>query len=146
MLLHFQNNTDDTDLIAKKKALIDEQTSPLQRMMWIYNVNEPQKRTFENNICTFHIGNGYFLSVAHNLRLQAGYYRSIDEAIYKKELLPILDGSQTRFLDEHYFKDEYTGKRYLNNTDPASMQKIVEILKQKRFDTRWVTLAQKKYL
>ncbi|MFI5196643.1 MAG: hypothetical protein ACHQD8_06100 [Chitinophagales bacterium] len=133
----------NTDLINKKHTLIDEQTSPLQRMMWIYNVDEPQKRTFENNLCTFHIGNGYFLSVAHNLRLQAGYYRSIDEATYKKELLPILDGSQTRFLDQHYFTDEYTQKRYLNNTDPASMQKIVEILKQKRFDTRWVTLTQK---
>ena len=132
-----------TDSINKKHALIDELTSPLQRMMWIYNVEEPQKRTFENNMCTFHIGNGYFLSVAHNLRLQAGYYRSIDEATYKKELLPILDGSQTRFLDQHYFIDEYTHKRYLNNTDPAGMQKIVEILKQKRFDTRWVTLTQK---
>jgi hypothetical protein len=143
MFLQFQDSNADNDLINKKHALIDETTSPLQRMMWIYNVDEPQKRTFENNICTFHIGNGYFLSVAHNLRLQAGFYRSINEATYKKELLPILDGSQTRFLDQHYFIDEYTQKRYLNNTDPASMQKIIEILKQKLFDTRWVSLAQK---
>jgi hypothetical protein len=143
MFLHLQQNTDNNDLINKKHALIDEQTSPLQRMMWIYNAEEPQRRSFENNICTFHIGNGYFLSVAHNLRIQAGYFRSIDEATYKKELLPILDGSQTRFLDEHFFKDEYTQKRYLNNTDSASLQKIIDILKQKRFDTRWVSLAEK---
>ncbi len=143
MFLHLQQPTDGNDLLQKKHALIDEQTSPLQRMMWIYNVDEPQKRSFENNMCTFHIGNGYFLSVAHNLRLQAGYYRSIDEATYKKDLLPILDGSQTRFLDQQYFMDDYSRKRYLNTTDPASLQKIIEILKQKRFDTRWVTLAQK---
>ncbi len=65
MFLQFQDSTHRTipTLSAKKHALIDEQTSPLQRMMWIYNVDEPQKRTFENNMCTFHIGNGYFLSV-----------------------------------------------------------------------------------
>jgi len=130
-------------MINNKQRLIDEQTSPLQRIMWIYNINEPEKRTFENNICAFHIGNGYFLSVAHNLRLQAGFYKSIDEAIYKKELFPILDGSQTRFLDQHYFLDDYRQKRYLNSVDPAALQNIVNILKQKRFDTRWVTLAEK---
>ncbi len=131
-------------MIRNKQRLIDEQTSPLQRIMWAYNIDEPQKRSFENNICAFHIGNGYFLSVAHNLRIQAGFYKSIDEALYKKELFPILDGSQTRFLDQHYFIDEYTQKRYLNNADPEAIQHIAAILKQKRFDTRWVTLAQKK--
>ncbi len=130
-------------MIHNKQRLIDEQTSPLQRIMWVYNPEDPQKRSFENNICAFHIGKGYFLSVAHNLRIPAGFYKSIDEAIFKKELFPILDGSQTRFLDQHYFLDEYTQKRYLNNTDPASLQTIANILKQKRFDTRWVTLAQK---
>ena len=130
-------------MINKKHALIDEQTSPLQRIMWIYNADEPKRRTFENNICAFHIGNGYFLSVAHNLRTQAGFFRSIDEAVYKKELLPILDGSQTRFLDQHYFTDEYSRKKYLNNTDPAILQNIAHILRQKRFDTRWVSLAEK---
>jgi len=130
-------------MINKKHALIDEQTSPLQRIMWIYNIDEPQRRTFENNICTFHIGNGYFLSVAHNLRIQAGLFRSIDNDLYRRELLPILDGSQNRLLDQYYFVDEYTGKRYLSPTDPANVQSIVSILKQKRFDTRWVTLAEK---
>jgi hypothetical protein len=144
MFLDLNTNTDAAGKINKKHCLIDEQTSPLQRLMWIYNIDEPQKRTFENNVCTFHIGNGYLLSVAHNLRLQAGFYRSIDFEVYKKDLLPILDGSQTRFLDQHYFTDEYTQKKYLNTTDPTALQHIVNILKQKRFDTRWVTLAQKK--
>jgi len=144
MFLHFQNQAEGTDSINKKQALIDEQTSPLQRIMWIYNVDEPKKRTFENNICTFHIGNGYFLSVAHNLRLQAGYFKSIDEALYRKEIFPKLDGSQNRFLEQQFFTDEYTHKRYLNSADPVSLQTITNILKQKRFDTRWVTLAEKK--
>lgn len=145
MFLDFNSTSGgDNDRVNKKRALIEEQTSPLQRIMWVYNEEDPAKRTFENNICAFHIGNGYFLSVAHNLRLQAGYYRSIDDDIFRRELLPILDGSQTRFLDQQYFTDDYTRKKYLNTTDPASLQTIANILKQKRFDTRWVTLAQKK--
>src|SRR3954462_3584462 len=104
MFLHFKDS-EGSDLVRKKHALIDEQTSPLQRMLWIYNIDEPQKRTFENNICTFHIGNGYFLSVAHNLRGQAGIVRSISEDLYKSELFPKLDGSQSRFMDTHYFTD-----------------------------------------
>ena len=130
-------------ILNKKHALIDEQTSPLQRIMWVSNPDEPKRRTFENNICTFHIGKGYFLSVAHNLRLQQGFYRSIDEATYKRDLHPILDGSQTRFLDQHYFTDEYSHKKYLNSNDAAVLHQIASILKQKRFDTRWVTLAEK---
>ncbi len=143
MFLHFQDNEATSDMIVKKQALINEQTSPLQRMMWIYNIDEPERRTFENNICTFHIGNGYFMTVAHNLRQQAGYYRSIDEDLYKKELFPKLDGSQSRLLDTHYFTDPYTRKKYLNSVEPANLNAIAAVLKQKRFDTRWVSFAAK---
>jgi len=131
-------------MINNKHRLIDEQTSPLQRIMWIYNVEEPQRRTFENNICSFHIGDGYFLSVAHNLRIQAGIFRSMNADMYRKEIFPKLDGSQSRFMDQYYTTDEYTNKKHLNPVDPVNMQTIANILKQKRFDTRWVTLAEKK--
>lgn len=131
------------DLMQKKLALINEQTSPLMRIMWLYNADEPNRRFFENNICTFHIGNGYFLSVAHNLRLQAGFLRSIDVDLYRNEIYAKLDGSQSRLMEQYYFTDEYTRKKYLANTDTANLQTITNILKQKRFDTRWVTLGQK---
>ena len=131
-------------MITSKRQLIDELTSPLHRIMWIYDAEEPKRRSLENNICAFHIGNGYFLSVAHNLRLQAGYFKSIDEALFQKELLYKLDGSQKLFFDQHFFTDEYTRKMYLNHADGPAMQGIINILKQKRFDTRWVTLAKKK--
>lgn len=144
MFLQFNENEAGNDLINKKHALINEQTSPLLRLMWIYNIDEPQRRTFENNICTVHIGGGYFLTVAHNLRSQAGFIRSMDEELYKKEIFSKLDGSQSRMLDTHYFTDPYTHKKYLNSTDPATLQGIANVLKQKRYDTRWVTLAQKK--
>ncbi len=131
-------------MITSKRQLIDEQASPLHRIMWIYNAEEPKKRTFENNICAFHIGGGYFLSVAHNLRIPAGYFKSIDEELFRKDILYKLDGAQKVFFDQHYFVDEYTRKMYLNSADPAAIQGIANILKQKRFDTRWVTLAEKR--
>ena len=127
----------------QKRLLIDEQTSPLHRIMWVYNVDEPRKRAFENNICAFHIGNGYILSVAHNLRIQAGFIKSIEETLFQKEILYKMDGSQKLFWDEHYFTDGYTRKMYINTMEHTALQNITNILKQKRFDTRWETLAQK---
>ena len=50
---------------TKAIELIDEQTSPLFRIMFIHNMNEPARRHFDNNICAFHIGQGLILSVAH---------------------------------------------------------------------------------
>ena len=131
-------------MITSKRQFIDEQTSPLHRIMWLYNPSEPKRRSFENNICAFHVGNGYFLSVAHNLRVPAGYFKSIDLDLYQKELLYKIDGAQKMFLDQHYFTDDYTRKMYLNNVDQAGLNGIASILKQKRFDTRWEAMAQKK--
>ncbi len=131
-------------MTTTKRHLIDEQTSPLHRIMWVTNPEEPGRRTFENNICAFHIGKGYFLSVAHNLRTSSGIFRAISEETFQKELLYKLDGSQKLFFDQHYFADGYTRKLYLNNADQATISNIAAILKQKRFDTRWATLAEKK--
>jgi hypothetical protein len=145
MFLHLGiDNAPDKDVTHKKLALIDEQSSPLQRIMWVYDIEDPEKRTFENNICTFHIGNGYFLSVAHNLRIQSGFFRSIDAELYRTEIFPKLDGSQNRLMEQYYYTDEYARKKYLVNADPMALNNIAAILKQKRFDTRWVSLSQKK--
>ncbi len=51
-------------MLSQQLELTHEQTSPLLRIMWVQNLNEPHRRHFENNICAFHVGNGYFLSVA----------------------------------------------------------------------------------
>ena len=127
----------------RKLSLINEQTSPLQRIMWVYNMDEPARRSFQNNICSFHIGNGYFLSVAHNLRTQTGFFQSLTDEIYRTDLLPKLDGAQKVFLEQSYFLDAYTKKWHLNTHDPGHLEHIAKILKQKRFDTRWETLAAK---
>jgi hypothetical protein len=54
----------------QKIKLINELSSPLFRIMSVFNNDSPSNRKFCNNICAFHIGNGYVLSVAHNLNIQ----------------------------------------------------------------------------
>jgi hypothetical protein len=63
--------------LTKQLELTHEQTSPLFRIMFTQNLEEAQRRHFENNICAFHIGQGYFLTVAHNLKTEAKIFKSI---------------------------------------------------------------------
>lgn len=131
-------------MLAKQLELTNEQTSPLFRIMYIQNVNEPHRRHFENNICAFHIGNGFILSVAHNLKVEAQIFRSIEDTLFNANILPFLNPEQIIFFNQFYPLDTATGKRYVNITDQNDFQKVIEIVKQINFDTRWLTLNQQK--
>jgi hypothetical protein len=130
-------------MIQKKLDLINEQTSPLFRIMWVYNRLEPARKQFGNNICAFHIGNGYFLTVAHNLRTEAGIVNSIPEDIFQSEIQPRLNPAQSQLFTNCYLPDSSKGKRYLHTNNPDNSKTIVEIFKQINFDTRWLTLESK---
>lgn len=96
----------------KKLKLIDENKSPLFRIMSIYNSKSTNK-IFANNICAFHVGNGIIVSVSHNLRsidrlpavISDDYYHtelvnkinSEDKPIFEK-IYPILPGENERLL------------------------------------------------
>jgi hypothetical protein len=112
--------------------------------MWIQNSNEPHRRHFENNICAFHIGNGFILSVAHNLRTEAALFKSIDQNIYVSELLPLLNSVQAQLFETCFVFDSTTQKRYWNSNNPHDYQMAIDVLRQINFDTRWITLMQKK--
>jgi hypothetical protein len=130
-------------ILARRLELIGEQSSPLFRIMWMYNADESDRRQFDNNICAFHIGNGLVLSVAHNLRAQAGVVKSISQTVYEAEILPRLNPEHVEFCNTRYPLDYYTNKRYLNITDQSELRTIAEITKQIGFDTRWLTLSEK---
>jgi len=129
---------------SHKLQLIHEQTSPLFRIMNVHNPDEPARRQFDNNICAFHIGNGYILSVAHNLRMEAGLFKSMDEKSYQKEIASRLSKEQSAMFDQYYFADNYTGKRYLNIPDAHAAKNVSDTLNQIGFDTRWITLLERK--
>ncbi len=130
-------------MIEKKLELIDEQTSPLFRIMWAYNIEEPARKQFGNNICAFHIGNGFILSVAHNLRSEAGAINSMNDVVFQSEIQPHLNPAQSQVFAQWYPLDSATNKRYLNVADPNHLKTIVETFRQINFDTRWQTLVQK---
>jgi hypothetical protein len=129
--------------LVKQLELTNEQTSPLFRIMFAQNSDEPHRRHFENNICAFHVGNGYILSVAHNLKAEASIFKSIDQNRYTTEILPLLNPIQAEHFENCFMLDYVTNKRYWSTNNPNDFQLIIDILKQINFDTRWVTLMQK---
>src|SRR5690349_5814581 len=124
--------------------LINEQTSPLFRIMWASNLGDVSKRHFDNNISAFHAGNGLILSVAHNLRIENTLLKTIDENIYQEEILAKLNPAQSTLFNQAYLKDIETGKRHLHAPHSGIVQTINETFRQIQFDTRWLTLMKKK--
>jgi hypothetical protein len=133
-------------MITNKLDLIGEQTSPLFRIMWVHNVNHLERRSFENNISAFHIGNGLILSVAHNLKIERGILSNIDEVVFQTEILPHLNPGQRQSFEQFYLLDGATNTRYINpTTNQADSAIIIDLLKQINFDTRWLTLANRNF-
>lgn len=130
-------------MLKQQLELTYEQTSPLFRIMCIHNVNEPHRRHYDNNICAFHIGNGYILTVAHNLRSEAQIFKSMEEKMFKEEILPHLNANQLQVFNERFHYDPATNKRYISVVNPNDIKPLVDVLKQINFDTRWINLVQK---
>lgn len=130
-------------MLTRQLELTNEQTSPLFRLMWIHNVNEPNRRHYDNNICVFHIGNGFILSVAHNLKTEALLFKSIEESLFTTTILPHLNPTQLQLFNQCYPLDIQTNKRYINIINQNDIQTAIDILKQINFDTRWLSLTQK---
>lgn len=144
-LLHTEINMTKNTILQKQLELTHEQTSPLFRIMWVQNINEPHRKHFENNICAFHIGNGYILSVAHNLKTEAKHFKSIDNTRYLTDIFPFLNGEQAQLFETCYPLDMTTGKRYWSTNNPNDFQMVIDILKQINFDTRWITMMERNF-
>lgn len=128
---------------SKQFELISEQFSPLFRIMSVHDSKDPQRRKFENNICAFHIGNGFVLSVAHNLRTMTPLFKSIDNTIYMSEIYPHLNPAQIQMFDNCFPLDTLSNKRYERFNNPNDVSIMREILKQINYDLRWITLMEK---
>lgn len=126
----------------QKLEAINDQTSPLFRIMSVHNDNEPLRRQVDNNICAFHIGNGYILSVAHALKGELTIFRSITEARFQSDIVPHLVGGELAQLNLWYLLDNIKQKRYLNTNNQNDHNQIIAILKRINYDTRFATLYQ----
>jgi hypothetical protein len=128
----------------QKLAVINDMSSPLFRIMAIQNELEPQWRQYDNNISAFHIGDGFILSVGHNLRLEANIIKSISEELYQKEIVPHLNSNDLQFFDKILISMPGSGKRYLNISNQNDISALMALFKRIHFDTRWVTMYRKK--
>ena len=131
-------------MISHQLALTAEMTSPLFRIMWIENFEDPKRRHFDNNISAFHVGNGNILSVAHNLRSEAQFFRSVEDRIYATEIFPYLNAAEATFFEQCFPIEESTGKRNIAKPSPADLQSVIQIIRKTGFDLRWISLMQKK--
>lgn len=132
-------------MVNKKLELINEQTSPLFRIMTVDNVDDPLRRRFSNNISAFHIGKGFVLSVAHNIRSEAQFVQWFDDAVFNAEILPFLNDDQIALFQKYYPLDHLTQKRYLTVSGPGETNAVTEVFRSINYDTRWGTLMQKKF-
>ncbi len=131
-------------MLQKQLALTAEATSPLFRIMWIQNIFDPRHRHFENNVSAFHVGNGNILSVAHNLRTEAQLVKSLEDRLYATEIFPFLNAAQAAFFEQCFPLDAETGMRNISQLNPTDFQSVVQLIRQIGFDTRWITMMQKK--
>jgi hypothetical protein len=127
---------------TQKLAAINDLTSPLFRIMAIHNDNEPTRRQYDANICVFHIGNGYLLSVAHALKGELTIFRSMAEARFQADIIPHLNPAELLQFNQWYLLDNLTNKRYLNMVNQNEFPQLVDILKRINYDTRIATLYQ----
>ena len=121
------------------RELINEQTSPLFRVMSSYNDSNPAIRKFENNMSAVHIGNGFILSVAHNLRLESKLIVSIDDNIYQKEIFSKSNPTNQKLLSKNYTYHNQTNKHMLNIKDNNDVQPLIKTFQDINYDTRWIT-------
>lgn len=127
----------------QKLSAINDMTSPLFRIMAIQNDLEPLWRQYDNNICAFHIGNGYILTVGHNLRLGATMFKSIREDLYQSEIMPHLNPQEMQHFEQILVSGPVTGKRYLKVNNQNDVPAFTAALKRINFDTRWLMLYRK---
>jgi hypothetical protein len=122
--------------------LINEQTSPLSRIMSITNSEISMRRKFDNNITAFHIGNGFVLSVAHNLNPEAQLIKSIDEADFQTSIIANCNPNETILFNKCFLLDPVTNRRHINIADQNDIKPLIAAFKRINYDTRWVTQYQ----
>lgn len=127
----------------KKLDLIDDLSSPLFRIMSVFDSDKPTRQQFTNNICAFHIGNGYILSVGHNLRTQM-IPNSFEDTLFNSDLLSKVSSQDQILLNSVYILDSATSKRFYTPQNPTIEQQLINLFDKYKLDFRFVTLYDKK--
>ena len=124
----------------QKFELIDENSSPLFRIMSVYNVNG-NNLAFTNNICAFHIGNGIVISVAHNLRTIDALPIMLSESFFQNELIAKINSYDIPLFEQHYplFQDLNSRVFNANGNQPLA-DLLINKLNEAKIDRRYSKL------
>jgi len=126
----------------KKLELIGENTSPLFRIMSVYNLNG-QNIGFANNICAFHVGNGIVLSVAHNLRSLDGLPILISDNFFQNEIVGKVSPENLTLFNQYYNSIPGTTMRlFAEGGNTTLIEQLKLILDNARVDRRYSRLYQ----
>jgi len=123
----------------KKLELINENTSPLFRIMSIYNSSAPNK-AFANNICAFHIGKGIIVSVAHNLRALDRLPLLLSNSFYNNELRNKISVGDRTLFDQTYPLVPGTNQRIATGINNANGETLAKKLDDAKVDRRYTKL------
>ena len=125
----------------KKLSLINENESPLFRIMSIYNSQAPNK-VFANNICAFHVGSGIIISVAHNLRTFERLPFIISDSFYQNELLPKIDPNDQADFNLIYPLDPISNNRIFTGVNQTNVETYAKKLDDAKVDRRYSKLYE----
>jgi len=123
----------------KKLKLIDENSSPLFRIMSVYNSSAPNK-AFANNICAFHVGKGIIVSVAHNLRALDRLPLLISDSFYQNELCNKIIAADRPVFDQTYPLIPGTTQRIATGLTPTNGEPLAKKLDDAKVDRRYTKL------
>jgi hypothetical protein len=123
--------------------MISDYKSPLFRIMSIYDSQDKNRKRFCNNICAFHIGNGFILSVGHNLRTISLFPESIADTIFNNEIKSLLTPQEIIDFQKIYNYDQITKKWYINHSVQGLNKIADDIFKRINYDRRYITFYKK---
>jgi hypothetical protein len=119
-----------------KEKLIDDQSSPLFRIMSVYDDADATRRKFDANVSAFHIGKGYVLSVSHYLHMRFALPWSIPDSFFQSEILSKFSRGEPNHISRHFPLDSSTNKRYLTVSDQQIRQDLAKKFREHQCDTR----------
>lgn len=127
----------------KKLNMISDYKSPLFRIMSIYNSEDKNRRRFYGNICAFHIGNGFILSVGHNLRVTIPFPDSISDTIFNNEIKSLLNSQELTNFQKIYDYDQTTKKWYIKKSVKDFDKIASNMFNRINYDRRPITFYSK---
>lgn len=123
----------------QKLNLINENNSPLHRIMWLYR-SGTTNITFKNNVSSFHIGNGIVISVAHNLRNSDRLPMMVSDNYYENELLTKIDAADSALFNQAYPNIQNLNYRILTTTVQSTATSLANKLDTAKVDRRYKKL------